>query len=98
MDAGAQFVGQGAGVAKQIGGGQRQPFDADVDLDPAVAQAVHLVVGFFDVLQRIQLCSGSATSLDSTARMPISSAARPSPPSWRYMSLTVVTPHLMDSR
>ena len=58
MDAGAQFVGEGAGVAEQFGGGQRQPLDADVDLDPAVAQAVHFVVGVFVVLQGVQVVLG----------------------------------------
>src|SRR5437867_2498680 len=42
-------------------------------------------------------CSSSATSLDSTARIPICSAARARPPSWRYMSFTVVTPHVDDA-
>src|SRR6202042_1602530 len=58
VDAGAQFVGEGAGVAAQFWGGQRQPFDADVDLDPAVAQAVYRVVGVLVVSQGVQVVLG----------------------------------------
>src|SRR5207302_6608188 len=44
VDAGAELVGQGPRVAQQLGRGQRQPLDADVDLDPAVPGTVRGVV------------------------------------------------------
>ncbi len=58
VDAGAQLVGQRPGVAEQPGGGQRQPLDPDVHLDPPVPQAVHGVVGVLVVLQRVQVVLG----------------------------------------
>jgi hypothetical protein len=55
MDPGAQVVGHGPGVAQQPLRGQRQPLDADVDLDPAVGLAVVVPVGLLVDLQSVQV-------------------------------------------
>ena len=75
--------------------GQGQPLDADEHLHSAVGGAV-VRRKDSSLSASVSSCARpSATSFESTARMPIFSAASASAPSCRYMSLTAVTPHLI---
>jgi hypothetical protein len=59
---------------------------------------VHGVVGVLGVGQGVEVVLGQGDVVDSTARIPMSVAARARSGSRRYMSFTVVTPLLMPSR
>ncbi len=87
-----------ASLAQQLLGGERQPLDADEDLDRPFAAPCFSRNAFSLSASVSRSCSSVATSFERTARMPIFSAASASASSWRYMSLTAwCTPHLIDS-
>ena len=98
VDAGAEVVRERPRFPQQPLRGERQPLDPDVDLDPAVRRAVRLLVTRLVVLERVQvvLVVGDVVRQDGADADLLGRVAR-APPSWRYMSLTVVTPHLIDS-
>ncbi len=78
-------------------GCERQPLDADVDLDAAVRGAVRLLEGRLVVVERVEvvLVVGDVVREHRADADLLGGAASAS--SRRYMSLTVVTPHLIDS-
>ena len=58
MDTGVQLVGEGGGLLEQCFGGERQPFDADIDLDTPVGRAVPVAVCRRIVLERVEVVLG----------------------------------------